>query len=204
MKKHLITITSFAALFTVAHAAQPPVISTFENDFDGWTSTVGVNWQSSGGNPNGYLRFIDSGPANGGQLFAPSKFLGDWTSFDGSGQLSYDFRVFQTGPPYFARGVRISGPGGTASWTGPTATDQTGWTKSVVPIRADAWTVSAGRWADILTNVTELFVGMPVSSSAVETTGIDNVLLSVPPTNAPPVQLSIEQAVQIIDYCIIK
>ena len=156
-----------------------PVISSFDNGADGWTWTTGVTWQSGGGNPGGYLKFVDYGPAHGGQIIAPSRYLGNWSSMDSSGEIRFDFRIFATSHPVFPSGTpKISGPGGSAYWTGaPVWTAPTSWLTYAVPIHASVWKVTSGTWSALLANVTELRILMPASSNASETTGVDNIVL---------------------------
>ena len=177
--KYFILGVCFVLLFSISASASH-VANTFDSGFDGWTYTVGVSWQSAGGNPNGYLRFEDSGPANGGQLLAPSSFLGDWSIYQG-GTLRYDFKVFQTQAPTFSRMVSIRGNGGLATWKGPKFCGPIDWTTITVPIVEDAWSVSSGKWEDIIKNVSELKISMIDSSTAIEITGVDNIHLSSAP-----------------------
>lgn len=161
------------------------VVSTFDSGSDGWTFTTGVTHQSSGGNPAGYLLFIDSGPADGGQLFAPSSYLGDWSALDGIGVFAFDFRNF-TGPSDFTAvgSVVVSGPGGLMRSPGaPNTTGTSNWQTIATPINESAWTIVSGTWADIIANVTQVRINMPVSSSATEITGVDNVRLVPEPSS---------------------
>jgi len=80
---------------------------------DGWIFSPASEFscQTAGGNPDGYVRLEDAIAINSFAL-APQEFLGDWSSFDGTGFFSFDHKIFQTcgGPanPYY---VRIRGSG---------------------------------------------------------------------------------------------
>src|SRR3954470_14446097 len=136
--------------------------STFGTDADGWTldgsPAENFSWQSTDGNPGGFIRFVDN--LNPGSNFvAPPKFLGNWSALNGTGQLTYDFRVFSTGGSVFSNGpyaVFLSGPGGAASWSGATPGQATPWIGITVPIQQSAWSVTSGNWSDLLANVTSL------------------------------------------------
>jgi hypothetical protein len=79
------------------------VSSTFDTDLDGWVGLDGsFSYQSSGGNPGGYIQFYDS--AGTGFISAPAKFLGDWQPRVATGQWGsaagtayYTARVFSCG-----------------------------------------------------------------------------------------------------------
>ncbi len=168
----------------VAHAA---VVTDFSTGFEGWTSSdsTGLSWQSAGGNPGGFVGFTDLGPADGGQLIAPAAYLGDWSAADGVGSLSLDMILFDlgTGVPFTTPTVIISGPGGSASWSGPVPTGTFGWTNFVASVSVGSWSVSSGAWLALLANVTELRVNISAATSTAspgEVTGVDNIILQVP------------------------
>jgi hypothetical protein len=125
------------------------------------------------------MRFVDLGPGDGGQLFAPATFLGDWTPYAG-GTLSLDFKVFATGAPFFPNFIEFSGPAGTAVRNLPLQTTPGDWFNFSVPLHASDWSVS-GNFNNILANVTQFRITMAISSNAVEVTGIDNVRLAAIP-----------------------
>ena len=181
--------TRFPAIFIAAcgilacfagSASASGVTTSFTTGFEGWTfvNPSGSSWQSSGGNPGGYVRFDDLGPANGGQFLAPASYLGNWTSYDGVGSLSADAQLFVLPPQAFAfPSFSISGPGGSAFWTASVPSGPFGWTTFTAPITASQWSIRSGSWAAILANVTQLLIFMPASSVGGEITGIDNVTL---------------------------
>jgi hypothetical protein len=179
-------IIAFCCTGVVVHAASGAVVTTFSTGFEGWTSpnSLGLTWQSTGGNPGGYIRFEDLGPANGGQLIAPASYLGDWSAANGVGFLSIDYTIFRlgVGPPFTAPGFIITGPGGSASWYGPVPTSTFPWTTFTVPINSGVWNVTSGTWTALLANVTELRVMLPSNSGGfpAEITGADNIVFVIP------------------------
>jgi len=179
-------------LFTCGQAAYAlSAQSTFDTDLEGWTGSQPapeVSWAGTDGNPGGYARFFDLIP-DYTFLIAPAPFLGDWSDLDGSGVLSYDHKVFSSGLYDVARPyeVRISGPGGSANWTGATPTGPTGWVPQVIPIRQDAWTLLAGTWSGLLASVDTLTIRIEpfanVEGGDPEVCGIDNVQLVPEPSS---------------------
>jgi hypothetical protein len=158
-------------------------VSDFSTGFDGWTQSSGVQWIGAGGNPGGYLQFTDTGPAQGGSIFAPSGFLGDWLSlYTASGMLSVDYKVFSAATiqpvPMW---VKVTGSGGIVgkNLVGNFATPFD-WTTMQIGLAQANWAVISGTWSGALSNVTELQIIMAAGTSADEITGIDNVILAVP------------------------
>ncbi len=160
------------------------VISTFDTDMDGWTSDSPgeVTWEAAGGNPGGFLLFDDGGES-GCDLIAPDKFLGDWSSLDGTGTIEYDHKVVSVGGgghfiPYY---VYLHSPNSHAIWTGDTPTGPTDWVHVVVPIEESQWVVDRGTWDELLSNVTKLFIKIELfdndGANYDEFAGVDNVAL---------------------------
>ena len=119
--------------------------STFDTDLDGWTGegTGSFLYENQGGNPGGFVKFLDiSGTTGDGWLVAPTKFLGDWSSFEGKASLSWDHIILQIGgvPEILQAQAIISGPGGSARCT---TTDymQTSWKTFSTPIDVTKWAI---------------------------------------------------------------
>ncbi len=201
---HRMSLLGLAAATVVAVGATlavADVISTFDSGWDGWTGNAGPHpgvletWQASGGNPGGYIDFVDQDSGDGA-ISAPAKFLGNWSSLDGVGQLRWDSIVFSPGTlPWDFTGspwVIISGPGGTAEWA-PPGYDNTQWVTYTAPISSDAWTMSSGAWSSLLADVTSLVIevertgngGLPGDHD-----GLDNVILSTTPEPTSLIALS--------------
>ncbi|MBN2129946.1 MAG: hypothetical protein JW741_10635 [Sedimentisphaerales bacterium] len=196
MRTHVVALVAVTVLLLLGSTKEAAgVSSTFDTDLDGWTmvSAGGIAWQSSGGNPGGYVRYTD-GPGVGSMVVAPAKFLGDWSALDEVGVLSYDHRVFVVGtnPIFHPRTIIISGPGGSAVWHGETPLGVSDWptppehTEAALLKESD-WIVESGSWSSLLANVTDLRIlieafeneyipGMPLPWIPDET-GLDNVCL---------------------------
>jgi hypothetical protein len=100
-------------------------------------------------------------------VFAPAKFLGDWSLLNGTGLLTFDLRTIAVGvvdelqeynviihngsiTAIWLGGVHS---GNTSNWNDPEAT-------FAVPIIESEWIVLNGTWSDLLTNVTLLRIDM--------------------------------------------
>ena len=158
------------------------VKSTFDTDADGWSLSADHSWQSTGGNPGGYIHYIDT--VYYPWIIAPSKFLGDWATM-GAMSLTYEAKIFDTGNintvGYYQ--VRIFGPGGIAYWFGPPLNSSPVWVPINVPISESDWTVTLGSWDELLVDVTQLEIATAYYNNwyPQEITGIDNVSLNVIP-----------------------
>ena len=166
--------------------------SSFATDLDGWTSNTHaeISYQSTGGNPGGYIQFTDNTAAST-NVFAPSKFLGNYLA-NGVSSLSFDFNIFaethiQTLFPYEAD---LSGPGGSATFLGPMPASvyPTGWVTVTAQISNTAtppagWTVNSGTWLGLLANVTQVQIPIELITNVTipgdtDIEGIDNVILT--------------------------
>ena len=162
-------ICALAAGVALAGSALGSVSTGFNTGFESWTSPnpLGLTWHASGGNPGGYIGFIDMGPANGGELIAPAAYLGDWSAGNGVGNISLDLTIFTLngGVPFTTPTLTISGPGGSATWSGPVAPLSMPWTNFVAPLNQSSWFVSAGTWAGILSNVNSFLVDIAAATA---------------------------------------
>ncbi len=171
------------------------ITSTFDTDLDGWildpTAIGSMSWVPTGGNPGGYLRIADTGPASNGAL-APSKFLGDWSLLDSTAELSWDIK---SDFGFFIGGIgtlsaKITGPGGEASFNSGISPNEINWTSAIAPIQEASWTVTTGTWGGLITDVAQMrihmeFVNNP-SAGSLEVNSLDNVSLTGVPMNAVP------------------
>lgn len=178
----------FVFIFILLISYQPAftmVTSTFDTDADGWTFSYDHSWRSTGGNPGGYIHYIDT--TADAWVYAPSKFLGDWIT-EGATHLTYEINIFDTGSVYLVGNyqVMISGPGGTALWVGPKAYGEVGWKLLDVPILESDWTVVSGTWNALLSDVTELKIATAFYNNYMpqEINGLDNVSLDIIPAPA--------------------
>jgi len=202
MRTHGVTLVAATMVVLVGSVKQAAgVSSTFDTDLEGWTmDSVGeIAWESSGGNPGGYVKYVD-GPGVGSAAIAPAKFMGDWSALAEVGVISYDHRIFVVGtdPIFHARGIGISGPGGSAVWHGETPSGVSDWpTPPDHTVRAllkeSDWTVDSGSWSALLANVTDLRMSIeafengytPGTPWVGDQTGLDNVYLGPRPIPAP-------------------
>ena len=97
--------TAVAFALSIAQASADTISSTFDTGAEGWsaldpTGDYTASWQSTGGNPGGFLQGNESNPlGDTGYFIAPSKFLGNLSAYAG-GTLTYDLKVIQ-GSDYF-------------------------------------------------------------------------------------------------------
>jgi hypothetical protein len=159
---------------------------------DGWTSNTPaqISWQSTGGNPDGYLQFADA-TADSTRVYAPGKFLGSWVGYDA---FRYDFTVSNTGNagPGWDQ-VKISGlyngsPATAVWWTNSLSGDKTDWLNRTASLSSPWPNVQSDVpgpindvWASILNNVTEVNILMDTFNGITETTGLDNARLTPEP-----------------------
>jgi hypothetical protein len=160
--------------------------STFNTNLDGWTSNTPsqISWSKTGGNPGGFVLFEDE-TGDWTVLDAPAKFLGNYSALNNFGTISFDHKIIaETGiqslSPYE---IDLSGPGGSATWTGATPKGVTGWLTLNVPLVQSDWTINSGTWTGLLADVTQLQIPIElVTNDAIpgdtDHEGIDNVILS--------------------------
>jgi hypothetical protein len=176
--------------------------SNFNDDtLDGWTSNTPseVKAAKTGGNTGGYARFVDGG---GVPIYtyisAPSTFFGDYAALSkgGGGVIQFDHKIFDSGngDTYNPYSIFLSGPGGSATWTGlaPVVTNfTTPWVTVIAPlVQSDGWKVDTGSWAALLQNVTQLEITIELvdndhkGASSADVEGIDNIMLRTVPEPA--------------------
>ena len=166
-----------------------PVYSEFDGDPDGWESTSSDLFHfPTGGSPDGWIGYEDQ-DSGGGEAIAPPKYLGNWSSLDEAGFITFRFRILRTGdsPGLEANPYRVTifGENGDfAEWEADNPGTATDWIRFRVPLRESRWTLSPGAdWGTILSNVTEFRIKMEMFSNLGgivnerERTGLDNVAL---------------------------
>lgn len=179
---------SFIGLGSVGYAM--PIISTFDVDAEAWTASgAALSHENTGGNPDGFLKSVDNGSGSYA-LFAPAKFLGNLSSFDG-GLLSYD--ILQIFPATeltsigsgFGR-IQLLGGGSNATFDyapDPLIPSPAFWTRYDVPMTASAWNTSTENWNTILSNVTSIEILLDLKSGD-DAVGLDNFQISPVPEPA--------------------
>lgn len=188
MKKLVVILSIIMLLCGASTQAEitTPVISTFDTDSDGWTfDSTPISWQDSGGNPDGYMHYDNNLGGTPG-IYAPEKFLGDWSSLNEVGTITYEANIFTTGSVYLIGRYQayLSGPGGEATWLGPEPDPSTLWLSLSVPIAESEWLVNSGSWESLLEDVTSFGIETAYYNNwgPFEITGIDNVVLTPEPT----------------------
>ncbi|MCA9277592.1 MAG: hypothetical protein H6815_02245 [Phycisphaeraceae bacterium] len=138
-------------------------MSSFSFGTDGWQPNTGavVNWESSGGVSDGYLRIVDNGNTEDMAVIAPSTYHGDLTQYN-DGVMSFYFREgdYQNNPgplPFFGT-VTITSTAGTVAHVFITDLPTTTWERHAAPLTAEVWGVNAREWDAILRNVTDIRV----------------------------------------------
>lgn len=182
---------ALVALSSVPAAAADLIASSnFDSGAQGWQLPASTQWEAVGGNPGGYLLGAIEESSNATSVAsAPAAYLGSWRALECAGWLRFDYRRFSNGSgtisQFLPLTVKIRGgtdnPNGEATWTGPIITAPTQWLSFYVPIAfAAGWSVSAGSWSDILTNVTSLTIQIELvanSGASDDKAGLDNVIL---------------------------
>ena len=181
------------SLFGMNSNSYATMTSTFNADFEGWVPTVPAetSWQPSGGNPDGYIR-LDDISGSSGQILAPSSFLGNLTSLDAIGSISFDHKLFQTGfigsDGIVDYEINLSGAGNSATWFSPGPSSTTDWVSLTAPLVESLWNVT-GSWSSLLSSVSELRIRVEMvdndASSNRDIAGIDNISLNGPMAPIP-------------------
>jgi len=180
-KTKIAAVMAFAFALSVSQASAGTISSTFDTSAEGWSALDAVghdytaNWQSSGGNPGGYLQGIETDPNGGtGYFIAPSNYLGNLSAYAG-GTLTYDFKVIQGTDYYSDADVIISNGSNSVSWTPDINPVGQGWYTFQVQLNQANF---GSNLASILSNVTELQIrGEFIVGTEIE--GLDNVKLSM-------------------------
>lgn len=180
-----------------------PQVSTFDVDIDGWTVTGGPadppQHVGAGGETGGYLS-VQSAGALATYVVAPSKFLGDWSSLDGVGELFFKHRIEDAGPTIrkildFEIRIASASAGASATWvgkhpdSGPAPKDPAptwphrDWVTVRALVAANNWTVNPpGAWESLLEDVTslEIKIEMVGNQGVDDRNAIDTVVLRCP------------------------
>ncbi len=146
---------------TMTRVFESCAVETFNSSGLGdWSfqDTGGPSNPGTGGNLGGFCLVPDA--SNTSYAFAPSRFLGGWSTLAASGYLTIDVRVLSAvgaavDIPQF---IRLSGPGGVAYVPMPAASlPPVGrlWKTFTYPLDGSGWTVGSGTWAGLLAEVTE-------------------------------------------------
>ncbi len=169
----------------------PVVSSSFTSNLEGW-SNPSIRL-SSAGNPPASLEFQEVYAAGDAFMLAPPKYLGSFSHFSDAARISFEHRVLLTfGTAYWGtpvnREVRLSGPGGSATWIGPVPAFSADWVPVIVPLDPGQWTQTSGTWGELLEQVTEIQIRVDHFNDlfGVEQTQFDNIRMSAGYTAVPP------------------
>jgi len=197
----LASIATTICLSSAAFARGDSAVAqtTFDTDLGGWTTNTpsDVQWNSSGGNPGGEALFTDLTSVIGTIMIAPSSFLSpavNFTKLNGKGYISYQhLMVKETGVQAIGNyNIVMSGPGGTATFTGAVAivlNRNNKWTTVVAPLVEADWVMSSGTWTDLLANVTSIEIPMEMVSNeggSTDKEAMDNIEIVSHPSGFSP------------------
>lgn len=174
--KSILFALTVSAILSVANAGE--ITSNFDASLEGWgiTSDGDLTHIPAGGNPGGFAQLTDTGGANYA-AFAPAKFLGDLSSFNG-GTLSFDvLRVSGccNPDPDFGR-VTLSGSAGSVTLDFVPGAPGYSWTTYDAPMTAQAWGLSEATWQSLLADVQSIRIALEAYGGS-DDTGLDNVTL---------------------------
>ena len=185
--------------------ADNSIVSTFDTDLDGWTTDNSGSFEhvSSGGNSGGFLS-LDNDEVGIGHIFAPGKFLGNLSSFDG-GTISFDGNLLGNGGTFFNDSddygvIEITGTGGVVSLDllPGGATPQLGtWETYSASLDASTWGVSQTQWSAVLADVSSVRITLE-GLFGEESHGVDNVRLTAIPEPGSLVLLGIGTSIVLL------
>lgn len=188
---------SLLAFLLAAILPAASIQSSFSSNSEGWTVTndggdTTVVYNAGIGNPPGSISRTDQ--TNGYMHFsAPAAFLGNQSAFAG-GVLVYDMLQTTTSADssWFYRTV-LAGSGLFLLYTQEQAPDNTNWRTMLTPLSSDGWIVIptledfAGaaatplQFANVLSNVTGLYITGDLISGTGDLAYLDNVNLTTTP-----------------------
>jgi hypothetical protein len=168
-----------------------PIVSTFDKDLEGWGAfnDAQLNWETTGGNPGGYLRGVDLMRGEVWYFRAPSRILGNVSGAYGR-VLSFDLYWHETTAGTLKEvtdDVMLVGAKTTLVWSYPHPPGDK-WTSYQMRLdESGGWhNAQTGQPAtraeieDVLRDLRELHIRGEFTDSA-EQAGLDNVRLGVAP-----------------------
>lgn len=169
----------------------PVINSSFTSGVDGWQNP---SIRLSGvGDPPPSLEFQELYRPGDAFMLAPVRYLGSFAHFHDGAQISFQHRVELMFDPGFwgaavGREVRLSGPGGSATWVGSAPVFSAHWTTVTVPLNATYWTQTSGTWHELLEQVTDVQIRVDHFNDlfGAERTQFDNIALSAGYSAVPP------------------
>jgi hypothetical protein len=171
------------------------VESSFDAHLEGWAVSGGgsLSWQAADGDPAGFA--LLEVPVLGAlaEITSPGAYHRNWSFATAAPAiLSIDVWLLTlagnhtSGPAFY-----LSGPGGSAQLVLPPEAGpcEYQWQTLVIPLEAPVWTVTAGSWENLLTNVTDLRIGANYADDY-STVGYDNLRLLVPSSSSVSVWIT--------------
>lgn len=184
MKNSPISLSCAAALLlsAVALHAAPDLASTFDAGAENWRASDisgTLTWTPTGGAAGAFLQIKGTGGALA--LVSPPAWAGDWSDYQ---QLKFDLAIPSR---HYADGDRaeivtiVGANSQTMSWDGPAPIFT--WSGYSIVLDAESFGVNQATFDGIISNVAEVRINAEYNTTANESVGVDNVLL----TTAPPV-----------------
>lgn len=168
--------------------ANADVLTTWDSGaLEGWSFTPNPDagdWEvfAAGGNPGGYVSYIDGpdGMAQPNFLYAPSEYLGDYSTYGPGAGFSYDAIWEASHAVINAPIIRLFGANGeVAEGFGP-GVNSAGWDSFFISLEESSWTMLSGDWNDLIQDVTALIIHGDNGIGAGREAGVDNFRLVVP------------------------
>jgi hypothetical protein len=200
MKRTILLASLIFILIIVPFKAYSALTSTFDTGYDNWTTTYPVNcdYESSGGNPGGYISAVDNvgGMWDGWVFTSQGQWAGDLSSYV-NGTLSFDIGLFTTEDsvnPYNylgdVRTIMIFGSqGGELEWSAnlqPSVGSWTTFSVQLIPSNFSLNNVNNETFESIMANSTNLYIrGDYLTGGSFYKTGLDNVKLTAAPVPLP-------------------
>ena len=148
----------------------------------------------TGGDTGGFLEVTEL--ADGGGAMLPSWFGGEWTHWDGTGEIFFTWYPPDPIQPGGELLVELLGPGGVAQWvmsTDPLVGSSHLWIPMSVPIDAAQFSVVSGTWSELLAHVQKVRISSDVTGGN-DTFALDNVYRGDPASRpAPQIPLQIHE-----------
>jgi hypothetical protein len=192
-RHHMVTFTLAVVLAAATTASAAPFSDFEEGTLQGWTPIASpisgtsfggfLEHVSTGGNPGGYMRAIDT-VAAGGPLYVagPSEFRGDLRGYS---EVRWDEFLFQTGGVVQSTSALLIGPDNTVYASDDPVAPTGEWRTRSVLLESESWSLLAGSMSfeDVLQDGWLAFnMDVSVASQPTLESGIDNVMLIPEPT----------------------
>ena len=166
-------------MLVCATCANASLVSTFNYDDEGWHpgNDVTLSWQSSGGNPGGFLQGDDWGDGRVWYYVSPVSWTGNWSPYIGY-TLSFDLKIIDRGTPtvYDYATVRIYGSDGDVmDWYADDPGNS--WTHYELVLNASTFGESESYFEGIMSDVTELWIRGEYGGTF-DIEGLDNVVVT--------------------------